>query len=77
MNNINTISVLWTIAISALVNIVSISSVNASSKIIYPLKEVSKLECRFTNFDDLTSSCKQKLPVLKTKYYSKYARCYV
>jgi len=41
--------------------------------IIYPLKEISKLECRFTKFWELSSSCKQKLPVLRTKDYKKYA----
>jgi hypothetical protein len=41
--------------------------------IVYPLKEISKLECRFTDFKDLKSNCKQKLPVLKTKDYEKYA----
>ena len=45
----------------------------SNDKIIYPLKEVSKLECRFNDFDDLSSSCKMDLPVLKTKDYEKYA----
>lgn len=44
-----------------------------SSKIVYPLQEISKLECRFQDFDTLSSNCKQKLPVLKTKDYAKYA----
>jgi hypothetical protein len=43
------------------------------SKIVYPLQEISKLECRFSDFDTLSSNCKQKLPVLKTRDYSKYA----
>ncbi len=46
---------------------------NSSDKIIYPLKEISKLECRFQNFNDLSSNCKQDLPTLKTKDYKKYA----
>jgi len=45
----------------------------SSSKVVYPLKEISKLDCRFTEFDDLKSNCKQNLPVLKTKDYKKYA----
>jgi len=45
-----------------------------SSKVIYPLKKVSKLRCRFTEFDELTSSCKQDLPILKTKDYEKYIK---
>lgn len=46
---------------------------NSSSDIIYPLKEVSKLECRFSEFWELNSWCKQSLPILKTKDYQKYA----
>ncbi len=42
-------------------------------KVVYPLKEISKLECRFSDFKDLKSSCKETLPVLKTKDYRKYA----
>lgn len=44
-----------------------------SSEIIYPLKEISKLECRFNNFDTLWSECKQNLPILYTADYVKYA----
>ena len=46
---------------------------SGSDKIIYPLKQISKLECRFSDFKDLTSSCKQDLPVLNTDDYKKYA----
>jgi hypothetical protein len=42
--------------------------------VVYPLKEISKLECRFQDFDQLNSNCKQKLPVLNTKDYKKYAK---
>jgi len=48
-------------------------STNASSKVIYPLKTVSKLDCRFKEFNTLSSDCKQDLPVLNTKDYKKYA----
>lgn len=44
-----------------------------SDIIIYPLKQISKLECRFNDFSDLSSDCKQDLPILNTKDYSKYA----
>ncbi len=56
-------------------NIIPIPTTLAASndKIIYPLKEISKLECRFKEFSELTSDCKQNLPVLKTKDYKKYA----
>lgn len=40
---------------------------------VYPLKEISKLECRFEEFSSLGSDCKQSLPVLKTNDYEKYA----
>jgi len=45
----------------------------AETKIIYPLSEISDLGCRFQKFSDLTSSCKQEFPVLKSKDYKKYA----
>jgi hypothetical protein len=47
--------------------------VHASSDIIYPLKEISKLDCRFDDFENLSSNCKQDLPILKSKDYEKYA----
>jgi len=47
---------------------------NKSDKIIYPLKEISKLECRFELFSSLNSNCKQSLPILHTKDYEKYAK---
>ncbi len=50
----------------------AIASLN-SDKIIYPLKQISKLECRFNDFWDLGADCKQELPILNTKDYSKYA----
>ncbi len=44
-----------------------------SDEMIYPLKEVSTLDCRFQDFDMLAENCKEELPVLKTKDYNKYA----
>lgn len=44
-----------------------------SDKVIYPLKQISKLECRFNDFADLSSECKQDLPILNTIDYTKYA----
>jgi hypothetical protein len=46
---------------------------SSNSDIIYPLKEISKLECRFNDFSELSSDCKQDLPILKTSDYQKYA----
>lgn len=45
-----------------------------NNEIVYPLKQISKLECRFEEFDTLTSSCKQTLPILTTNEYEKYAK---
>ena len=39
-----------------------------------PLKQISKLECRFKNWWELSSNCKQDLPTLKTQDYEKYAK---
>jgi hypothetical protein len=39
------------------------------NKIVYPIKTISKLKCRFSDFDTLTSDCKRDLPILKTKDY--------
>lgn len=46
---------------------------NSNSDIVYPLKQISKLDCRFTEFGELNSDCKQDLPILKTSDYTKYA----
>jgi len=46
----------------------------ASDTVVYPLKEISKLECRFQDFDDLSSNCKQSLPILNTDDYVKYSK---
>ncbi len=56
------------------VNIWITTSFAASEKIVYPLKEVSKLSCRYQDFKDLSPNCKQKLPILKSKDYSKYIK---
>ncbi len=45
-----------------------------NDKVVYPLKEVSKLECRFDEFSTLSSNCKEKLPVLNTKDYKKFIK---
>ncbi len=50
------------------------SSVNAS--IVYPISEMSKVECRFQNFSALSSDCKMDLPILKTSDYTKYKNDY-
>ncbi len=44
-----------------------------TDEVMYPLQEISKLECRFEDFDTLGSNCKEDLPILHTKDYQKYA----
>jgi hypothetical protein len=61
------------IFILSIINPTAALAANSSNKIIYPLKQISKLECRFKDFNELPSSCKQDLPILKTKDYKKYA----
>lgn len=79
MKNINIlkkITQVWVLGIFTLTNVIPILSINeavSKSKIVYPLQEISKLECRFQDFDSLNSNCKQSLPILKTKDYKKYA----
>jgi len=43
-------------------------------KIDYPVKEVSKINCKNTEFKNLTNTCKTNLPILNTKDYSKYSK---
>lgn len=49
------------------------SAGSQEDEIVYPIQEISKLECRFQDFDTLSSSCKTTLPILNTKDYNKYA----
>lgn len=44
-----------------------------TDEIVYPLKVISKLDCRFEDFESLSSKCKEALPILHTKDYAKYA----
>ena len=45
----------------------------ASSDIIFPLREVSRLECRFEKFDRLWPECRKQMPLLRSADYEKYA----
>jgi len=63
---------LWVFLVTSINPVPAIAAYN-SDKVIYPLKEISTLDCRFNDFIDLSSSCKQNLPILKTKDYKKYA----
>ena len=67
---ISALLILPFIAVNLWINTVSA----ATDKIVYPLNEVSKLSCRYQDFKDLWSNCKQKLPILHTKDYSKYIK---
>ena len=51
----------------------NINTTNASSNIVFPLKKVAKLECRFNEFDTLWSDCLEDLPILRTSDYQRYA----
>ena len=75
-NKIKKISQIWLLGIFTITNTalpVFNTAQAGDSEIVYPLQEISKLDCRFQDFDTLSSDCKQKLPVLKTKDYAKYA----
>lgn len=57
---------------ASITNISNYFSGSDSDYVIYPLKEVSTLDCRFNDFSSLSSNCKQSLPILNTKDYNKY-----
>jgi hypothetical protein len=46
----------------------------SNNDLIYPIKQISKLKCRFEDFDKLSSSCKRDLPILKPQDYKKYLK---
>jgi len=52
---------------------VSIVSANSSADLIFPLKEISKLECRFEKFELLGSECREQMPLIKSSDYERYA----
>ena len=45
-----------------------------SDEIVYPLQKISELDCRYQDFDSLSSSCIRDLPILNTDNYTKYAK---
>lgn len=47
-----------------------------AADLVYPIQEMSKVECRFQSYSSLWSDCKMKLPILKTKDYEKYKNDY-
>lgn len=65
--------ILWIFTVSTINPVPALAS-GKSNKILYPLQEISTLECRFKDFDELTSDCKQDLPILKPKDYVKYSK---
>lgn len=40
----------------------------------YPVKEISKIECKFTPWDKHTDDCKMPLPIIKNAEYDKYKK---
>lgn len=71
--NVRRVEIILFLWIYILSNIIPLPIVKAKESIIYPLKEISKLECRYQKFSELSANCKQELPVLNTKDYKKYA----
>lgn len=63
---------LWVFMVTTINPVPALATVS-SDKVIYPLKQISKLECRFNEFADLAENCKQDLLILNTKDYKKYA----
>jgi len=56
-------------------NLVFLNTTNATiNKVIYPLKQVAKLNNRFIDYNNLKSSEKQNFPILNTKDYSKFIK---
>lgn len=54
-----------------------ISLINISyAEIVYPIQTMSKLECRFKDYDTLWDDCKMPLPILNTSDYIKYKNDY-
>ncbi len=66
------ITAITTLSAFLLSNIFSFDVSADNDRISYPLKEISKLECRFEDFSKLGPDCKQKLPILKTSERKKY-----
>ena len=46
------------------------TNVYASTFLVFPVKEVSKLSCKKQHFDTMSDDCKQIIPVLKSKDYN-------
>lgn len=72
LRKLTSISLIGIFIINSLSPLTALTA-SANLDITYPLKEISKLECRFTDFGELWSDCKQELPILKTSDYQKYA----
>lgn len=59
-----------------LLGITFFSATANAQEFVYPLQEISKPNCRFQKFSELSSSCKQKFPKLKTSDYDKLKNDY-
>gem|GEM_PF-1164890 len=53
-----------------------ISFAQANAKLVYPIQEMSRPECRFQDFSTLTPDCKMQLPILRTNEIEKYKNDY-
>lgn len=47
-----------------------------SANLVYPIQEMSKVDCRFQDFSTLWNDCKMTLPILNTQDYTKYKNDY-
>ena len=41
-------------------------------ELVYPLQEVSTLDCRTQEWNSMTSACKKQLPIIKGADYDRY-----
>lgn len=46
------------------------------AEMVYPIQTMSKINCRFENYQSLWDECKMSLPILKTSDYIKYKNDY-
>lgn len=54
----------------------SFLTLNVNAELVYPIAEMSKVDCRFSDFSTLSNECKMELPILKTSDYTKYKNDY-
>ena len=48
------------------------TSLANNTSLVYPVDEVSKLECRIKHWSELDADCKMKLPIIEGANFAKY-----